>query len=136
MRERVAALIQRDGRLLMVRQRARGASGRHDGSLYRTPPGGEIEPGESAEQAVAREVMEEVGLTVTSTRYLTRIRHTGGTTTLFAVAVAVGEPVLGLDPDLVCDCPRLVGLEWVPAPDESAWLTDDAAARLKQPVLR
>ncbi|HET6297599.1 MAG TPA: hypothetical protein VFG33_29715 [Kribbella sp.] len=36
-------------------------------------------------------------------------------TTVFRVEVATGEPRLGVD-DLECDCPRMVGLDWIEAP--------------------
>jgi hypothetical protein len=38
-RRRVAAVIVRAGRLLMVRERGRGPEGRHDGLEYWTLPG-------------------------------------------------------------------------------------------------
>jgi 8-oxo-dGTP diphosphatase len=130
-RERAGAIIERDGLLLMVRHRARGESGRHDGEDYLTLPGGGIEEGETAVDAVSREVREEVGLRVVSAAYLRRVEHPGGATTLFDVVVAAGAPALGTDPDLTCDCPRLVGLEWVTAPSRSAWKSDDVRSLLK-----
>jgi 8-oxo-dGTP diphosphatase len=42
----------------MVRQRGTGSSGRHDGQEHWTLPGGGIQPGETPEQAVMREVAE------------------------------------------------------------------------------
>jgi 8-oxo-dGTP pyrophosphatase MutT (NUDIX family) len=52
-----AACIRDDrGRILLVR--------RSDGENLWGFPGGAIEPGESADQAVAREVLEEIGLEV------------------------------------------------------------------------
>jgi 8-oxo-dGTP diphosphatase len=130
-RRRVAALIVRDGQLLVARQRARGPSGRHDGALYLTPPGGGIESGESPFDAVVREVREEVGLTVTSATFVARIDHPGGSTAVYETAVEEGDPVLGKDPELECDCPRLVGLQWVPAPPLAAWSGKNAARSLK-----
>jgi 8-oxo-dGTP pyrophosphatase MutT (NUDIX family) len=65
-RRRVAAIIEGPaGRVLMVRQRARGPEGWHDGPEYWTLPGGGIEPGEEPVAAVRREDAEEVGLRVT-----------------------------------------------------------------------
>lgn len=131
MRERVAALIERDGRLLVMRQRARGVTGRHDGPLYRTPPGGGVEPGESGIAAVVREVHEETGLIVSSAEFVSRIEYPAGVTTLYRVTVEPGEPVLGSDPDVACACPRLVGIEWCIAPPETVWTGPDAAKSLK-----
>jgi 8-oxo-dGTP diphosphatase len=55
----VAALIERDGRVLMSRRRP-------DQSLPNCWefPGGKVEPGESPEAALAREIQEELGCTV------------------------------------------------------------------------
>lgn len=115
-RLRVAAVIERDGRVLMIRERASGSEGRHDGPEYWTLPGGGIESGESAHQAVVREVREEVGLDVVAATEVAEIRLHSGVTTVFRVGVAVGEPTLGVD-NLACDCPRMVGLDWLALPD-------------------
>jgi double-stranded uracil-DNA glycosylase len=57
-REAVRALvIDRDDRLLLVRFRGRG----HEASWWGSPGGG-IEPGETHEQALSRELHEEIGL--------------------------------------------------------------------------
>ncbi|GHJ46777.1 hypothetical protein Cs7R123_41190 [Catellatospora sp. TT07R-123] len=114
-RRRAAAVIVRDGHVLMVRERGRGPEGRHDGVEYWTLPGGGIAAGESAQDAVVREVAEEVGLTAVSVRHLADMPFPSGPTTVFAVEVAPGEPVLGAE-DYGCDCPMMVGLDWVPLP--------------------
>jgi ADP-ribose pyrophosphatase YjhB (NUDIX family) len=54
----VSAAIFRDGQLLVVRRTTAPAQG-----LY-TFPGGAVETGETLEQAVIREVMEETGLAI------------------------------------------------------------------------
>jgi len=133
MRERVAAIIERDGLVLMVRHRARGDAGRHDGCEYLTLPGGGVEAGEPPLDAVAREVAEEVGLRVFSATYLRRVEHleSPGATSLFYAEVGEGTPTLGSDPELRCDCPRLVGIEWLPAPTRAAWSGDDVRSLLK-----
>ncbi|MFD8978746.1 NUDIX hydrolase [Streptomyces sp. NPDC059564] len=113
-RRRVAAVIVRDGGVLMVRERGRGASGLHDGPEYWTLPGGGVEPGEDLEAAVRREVAEETGLRALSVRYAYEAPYPSGWTTCFRVEVGAGEPVLGVDPELTCACPRMVGLTWVP----------------------
>ena len=120
-RERVAAIVEREGLVLMVVQRARSESGRHDGFEYLTLPGGGVKPGESPFEAVAREVDEEVCLRVSTATFVHRIEHVGqhGTaTSIFYTEVEDGLARLGVDPELVCDCPWLVGIEWMTAPSE------------------
>jgi ADP-ribose pyrophosphatase YjhB (NUDIX family) len=51
------AIVEQGGRLLLVRQR------RHYGTHWELPSG-YVEPGESFEQATAREVLEEAGVAV------------------------------------------------------------------------
>lgn len=134
MRERVAAIIEREGLVLMVRQRARGESGRHDGFEYLTLPGGGIEAGESPVNAVRREVAEEVGLRVNRTSHLRRVEHRehrGGATSLFYVEAEEAPAKLGFDPELTCDCPRLVGIEWIEAPSHAAWNGANVRSLLK-----
>ena len=60
----VALIYDERGRLLVVRRRCEPAKGTLD------LPGGFAELGETAEQGVAREVMEETGLKVTESKYL------------------------------------------------------------------
>jgi 8-oxo-dGTP diphosphatase len=103
----------------MVRQRGRGPTGRHDGLEYWTLPGGGIQPPEAPEVALAREVREEVGLTLLSARHRFDFPFPSGRTACYVVAVAAGEQArLGVDPELTCDCPRLVGLEWSQSPSQ------------------
>lgn len=59
-REAVVAVLLRDGLILVVR---RGPAVVHPG--YWQPLSGKVEPGETQQEALVREVREEVGLTVT-----------------------------------------------------------------------
>ncbi|MHA6761997.1 NUDIX hydrolase [Streptacidiphilus sp. PAMC 29251] len=59
-----AAVVTDAGRVLMVRRRV------NEGQLSWQFPAGEIEPGETAEQAAVRETQEETGLTVKAVRLL------------------------------------------------------------------
>lgn len=109
-------MIVREGAVLMVREATRSSSGRHDGPSYLTLPGGGVGDGEDYDHAVRREVAEEVGLHVTTTRQLGTYPYTYGETTCFLVEVLDGEPRLGAH-DKRCDCPKMIALEWVLVPD-------------------
>lgn len=62
----VAAVVtDAEGKVLLIRRARDPARGRLG------MPGGFIDPGESSEEALRREVLEEVGLPVVSMRYLT-----------------------------------------------------------------
>jgi 8-oxo-dGTP diphosphatase len=66
----VGAVIQRaDGRLLLIKR------GNEPGRGLWSLPGGRVEPGESDEAAVAREVAEETGLVVTVGELAGRIQR-------------------------------------------------------------
>ena len=39
-----------------------------------------------------------------------------------------------LDPDIECECPRLVGIEWVPAPGRHVWNSEEAVLALKAEI--
>ena len=56
------AVVRRDGKILIARR----PSGKHLAGYWEFP-GGAVEPGETPEQAVTRELREEVGLDVTVT---------------------------------------------------------------------
>lgn len=60
----VAIIYNKKGEMLVVRRNRKPAKGTLD------LPGGFADPGETAEQGVAREVLEETGLVVTSSTYL------------------------------------------------------------------
>jgi 8-oxo-dGTP diphosphatase len=65
-----AALIVRDGEVLIGQRR----TDQPMASLWEFP-GGKIEPGESAQQALARELSEELGIQAQVGPQVTRIRH-------------------------------------------------------------
>lgn len=59
----VAAVVQRQGQYLFVEERVRG-------QLVLNQPAGHLEPGETLQQAVVRETLEETGWTVSPTALL------------------------------------------------------------------
>jgi 8-oxo-dGTP diphosphatase len=109
-RKRAAAVIVRDGRVLMVHERSR----RSGGGEWWTLPGGGVEPGETPEEAVRREVFEETGLVVSTARHVLEMPYPSGMTSVFSVDVADGEPRIGVDDGIG---PEPLGLDWLPAPD-------------------
>src|SRR5271154_2496129 len=87
----VAALILREQKVLICQRRPDQPM-----ALQWEFPGGKIEAGESAEQALARELHEELGIQATVGQRVTRIRHNyrhGGAVDLqfFAVNEFHGE---------------------------------------------
>lgn len=86
-----AGLIVREGRILICQRRPDQPM-----ALQWEFPGGKIEAGESAEQALARELDEELGIQATVGQRVIRIRHNyrhGGAVDLqfFAVPAFSGE---------------------------------------------
>jgi len=86
-----AALIVRDGEVLIGQRRANQPM-----ALLWEFPGGKIEPGESPQQALARELQEELGIQATVGPKVIHIRHNyrhGGAVDLqfFAVREFEGE---------------------------------------------
>ncbi len=66
-----AVITDGQGRLLMIKR------GREPGAGLWSIPGGRIEPGETDAEALAREMLEETGLTVQVGRLLGRVRRPG-----------------------------------------------------------
>ncbi|WP_328464029.1 NUDIX hydrolase [Actinoplanes sp. NBC_00393] len=109
-RRRAAAVIVRDGRVLMVHERSR----RSGGGEWWTLPGGGLRPGETAEEALRREVFEETGLVVSDAQYVLEMPYPSGMTSVFAVTVADGEPRAGQDDGFG---PEPLGVDWLPVPE-------------------
>jgi 8-oxo-dGTP diphosphatase len=59
-----AAIIEKDGRFLIARKRVGDLAGMWEF------PGGKIEPGESPEECLKREIREEFGMEITVDQYL------------------------------------------------------------------
>ncbi len=85
-----AIVFDTSGRLLMVQRGHEPAKG-----LWAVP-GGKVEPGETDEQAVAREILEETGLTVRVGALVGSVERPGAPGTVYGIfdydAVLVAEP--------------------------------------------
>ena len=98
MRHRVCAALIEEEQILMVELQTPSRT-------FWTLPGGGVESGETKEEAVVREVLEETHLHVTVERQLYDISIDQGTETCFLVQHASGSstPQLGIDPELPLD---------------------------------
>lgn len=98
MRHRVCAALIEEEQILMVELHTPSRT-------FWTLPGGGVENGETKEQAVMREVLEETHLHVTIERQLYEISINQGTETCFLVRRVEHspEPRLGIDPELSFD---------------------------------
>lgn len=103
---RVCAAIIKNGSILMVQHQ-------HDGRSYWTLPGGGIEPNETLEDAVIREVQEETNLQV----HVDRLLFIDGNTTCFLALCDDGEARLGYDPELSPTNQMITALAWFPLED-------------------
>lgn len=123
----VGAAVVRDGRLLAARRTTPAeVAGRWE------LPGGKVDAGETPDQALVREVLEELGCDVTVDRWLTGEQPIG---TAYALRVALcslagGEPAPLTDHDLLVwlAADELDGLDWL-EPDRP-FLPDLRAALL------
>jgi 8-oxo-dGTP diphosphatase len=120
----VAVFIWKDGAFLMGKRL--GTHGENTWSI----PGGHIEPGETLEQAVARETLEETGLSIVQPRFLTYtedIFENGKhyITMWFEADWHAGEPVVN-EPD------KWVEQTWVPVENMPSPLFEPCFANFKR----
>ncbi|RFC77581.1 NUDIX hydrolase [Streptomyces sp. AcE210] len=97
-REAVVAVLRQDGRVLVIR---RGPTARLPG--YWAPLSGTIEPGERQQDALVREVREEVGLRVAPLGKVWECTSADGSFVLHWWTAAVEGGQLTLDPGEVSE---------------------------------
>lgn len=106
-----AGIITQDGAVLLVQRRVK------EGSLSWQFPAGEVESGETLEEAAARETVEETGLTVTPMQLLGERIHpkTGRRMAYVACEIVSGTAH-------VADEEELADLAWVKPADFSTFV--------------
>ena len=92
MRQRAAALIYNDHQILLILRRK-------NGHAYATLPGGGIEDGETPAAAAAREVLEEVNLTVEVGQQVLELDNLNNHEHYFLCRAVRGEMRLGDGPE-------------------------------------
>lgn len=83
-------IVIKDGKILLM-ERWR------DGLHYYSIPGGKIEKGESRQQTVVRELMEETSVVVRAVRLVAELKAEGSTHFIFLCDYLSGEPALQPD---------------------------------------
>jgi 8-oxo-dGTP diphosphatase len=78
----VTAALIRDGEMLLVAQRKRV---KFLGGMWEFP-GGKIEPGETAEECIARELREEFGVKITAERFAADLYYDYGSLHVHLIA--------------------------------------------------
>jgi ADP-ribose pyrophosphatase YjhB (NUDIX family) len=120
-----AVITDETDRLLLIKRRNEPGAG-----LW-SLPGGRIEPGETGEQAVAREVLEETGLTVAVGRLLGAVQRPG----LAGAVIDIRDYLASVTGGLLAAGDDAADARWVtPAElgrmDLAGCLTDGLAATL------
>ena len=104
--EVVAAIIEREGRILICRR-----TGKQLHAMKWEFPGGKIEPGENPEQALARELEEELGIRRASGKEITRYEFCYPAKPpirliFFRVTAYEGEPVNRIFHEMLWESPE------------------------------
>ena len=113
-----AALIDDSGRILMQRRRLSSAHG----GLWEFP-GGKVEPGESPESALVREIEEELGLGLSAAALRPLTFASGQTEADWPIVL------------MLYTCQHWIGTEQCRDAEEIGWFAPDALNGLEMPPL-
>lgn len=116
-----AAIVVHGGRVLIVRRRV------SEGQLSWQFPAGEVEPGETREDAAVRETQEETGLTVEAVKLLGERVHPPKTGRLMSYTAC---QILGGTAH-VADTEELAELAWVTHGDIPEYVRTDCSSRCR-----
>ncbi len=111
----VAGVIWRHDGLILISKRPQNI---HQGGLWELP-GGKLEPGETAAQALEREVMEELGVTIQAVDHFGTVEHQYPDKHVTLV---------GLHSQYISGEPRCIEV------DDFRWLTPYEAEKLRYPA--
>ena len=124
------AIIERDG-LVLATQRSEAMSMPHKWEF----PGGKIEPGESAEECLRREIQEEIGIDINIAQGMPACTHHDPAFTItlypFVCTIKKGQLILSEHADLIwLRPPELHKLDWAEAdiPVLTAYLSERSKA--------
>lgn len=107
-RPRAFAAIIKDHHILMTKHI-------YPDKTFWTLPGGGLENGESFEDAVIREVKEEVNLDVEVVNFLFTRQYSGGEERCYLVLLLDDKtPLIGYDPEYTADEQTLTEVKWFP----------------------
>jgi ADP-ribose pyrophosphatase YjhB (NUDIX family) len=118
----VAAVVNHDGRYLLVEEKAMGR-------VVLSQPGGHIENGETPEQAVIREVLEETGCRIRCDNMIGMYLWIHPQTRQQFLRLVYSATFESLDPTLLLD-DTIVSRQWLTRPDIEASRT-----KLRSPVV-
>jgi len=112
-----AVVIDGSGRYLLVRR------GRPPGQGLWSIPGGKVEPGESDEEATAREVLEETGLAVEVGVFVGYVERPAPRGDLFRIRDFACRPAASADPSAVRAGDDAADVGWFTADEVRALAT-------------
>jgi 8-oxo-dGTP diphosphatase len=132
---RYQGAILRDHQLLLIAHRSHA-----DGRIYWLLPGGGIEPGETEEECVRREMREETGVEVRINRLLlAEDSLPGGIYTrlnTYLCEILSGEPRPGYEPEAEASAQYAIHeVRWIDLRDPSGWGPAVTGDRFTYPLL-
>lgn len=124
LRVRVCGVCQQENKLLLVR---------HDSTLnnnaFWAPPGGGVDFGETMQQALEREMLEETGVKVSVGRFLFINEFVQpplhAIEFFFEVKITDGSIITGSDPEAAADKQLIRQVQWLPIKELQAIPTSD-----------